>query len=594
MIEKEKESLEPREIYDNQGNKYYKQRFLGKGKFGKCYECKSEDNDLIYAIKVLNKATFNENSNNEIGQKIKEMIKEEIKIQQSFNCSKIVKIKAYFEDDNNVYIVLENCKNKSLSDLLERRKHLTEIEVQCYIFQLIEGLKIIHKNNYIHRDLKPQNLFLDDKLELKIGDFGLATIINENEKKKDIVGTPIFVAPEIVNENNIGYSFEVDIWAIGIIMYNLLTGDYPFKGDEKKLYEKILKSDFDFPENIKISEAAKDLIKQILVKDPRKRPSLVQILYHDFFHIYKFPKFFNPSTLIAPPDIKEYNPDINEDEIIKKEVKLKNLYKAIIPDIFEIRYEDINKYIVKAQSQFEFESFENWISYFHISKTNNFYYYEVNNGTIGIIYENRESILYDKKNKAVYYITPKNNGENEIKNYDKEKCPNELKEKFEELINYYEKKEFKKGKKIKILIDGKYAQNSNKEKDGNKNEIENGKNIYKEKEINYKTNKNQKKLFYIKRLEDEKKAYFLYFPCDIEQIIFKDKVEIIISYKRNNILFVDKDKNRIIVPIPNLLKITNKDLISKLKYIRNHSVTFMQQKFLEKKGMKNSNTNKEI
>ena len=137
-------------------------------------------------------------------------------------------------------------------------------------------------------------------------------------------------------------------------MYNLLTGDYPFKGSDKiKLCENILKSDFDFPENIKISEASKKLIRQILVKDPRKRPSLVQILYHDFFHIYKFPKFFNPSTLVAPPDIKEYNPDINKDEIIKKEVKLKNLYKAIIPDIFEIRYEDINKYIIKELSQFE-------------------------------------------------------------------------------------------------------------------------------------------------------------------------------------------------------------------------------------------------
>ena len=543
MAKNQDVSLEPIEIFDKEkNNRYYKQKFIGKGGFGTCYECKSEDDNKIYAIKVIEKTKI----------KDKETIKAEIKIQQSFNSSKIVKVKAYFEDDNNVYIVIEMCKNGDLFDLLQKRKHLTEIEVQCYIFQLIEGLRIIHKNNYIHRDLKPQNLLLDEKLELKIGDFGLATSIKEGEKKSDKKGTLHFLAPEIVNENNNGYSLEVDIWAIGIIMYNLLTGDYPFKdSDNNKLYEKILRSDFDFPENIKISEAAKDLIRQILKKDPRKRPNLVQILYHDFFHIYKFPKFFNPSTLVAPPDIKEYNPDINEDEIIKKEVKLKILYKEAIPDIFEIRYEDINKYTLKDQSQFEV--FENWISYFHKSNTFNFYYYEVNNGSFGIVYENSESILYNKKYKKVYYITPKENGENEIKNYDEETCPDELKEKLQKLLNYYSDN---RGTKIKN------EDNSN--------------------ENNDKKNKNQQNLFYIKRLEDDKKAYFLYLTNDIEQIIFKNKAEIIMSDKQDKIIYVDKDKNRNIIPKFNILNNTNEELTSKLRYIRRHSINKIQNDMLTK------------
>lgn len=335
-------------------------------------------------------------------------------------------------------------------------------------------------------------------------------------------------------------------------MYNLLTGDYPFKDAEKEiLYKKILKSGFDFPENIKISEAAKDLIKQILVKEPRKRPSLVQILYHDFFHIYKFPKFFSPSTLVAPPDIKEYNPDINEDEIIKKEVKLKNLCNEVIPDIFEIRYEDINNYILKDESQFEV--FENWISYLHKSNTFNFYYYEVNNGTIGIIYENRESILYNKKNKKVYYITPKDNREDEIKSYDEEMCPDDLQLKFKRLLKYYSDNSENKIEK---------EDNSNENSD--------------------KKNKSQKTIFYIKRLEDDENAYFLYLTNDIEQIKFKNKVEIIMSDKKDKLIYVDKDKKRNIIPTFNILNNTNKKLTSKLRYIRYHSNKKIKNNMFEK------------
>ena len=92
------------------------------------------------------------------------------------------------------------------------------------------------------------------------------------------------MAPELINPGEKGYSFEVDIGAIGIIMYYLLTKEFPFSSiNKEKIPELILSGIFSFPENIKISEAAKDLIKQILVKEPTKRPNLSQILYHVFF-----------------------------------------------------------------------------------------------------------------------------------------------------------------------------------------------------------------------------------------------------------------------------------------------------------------------
>ena len=179
IYQKEKEKLSNKEVIIKT---YYKGKLLGKGGFGQCFEFEDKDNHLIYAGKIVDKDILT-------GDKKQENIREEIRIQRTFNSPKILKVNNYFEDSENIYIVTELCKNGTLSDLMKKRKYLTEIEVQCYIFQLIQGLKCIHDDKIIHRDLKPGNLFLDDKLELKIGDFGLATkLIKDNEKKLIVVG----------------------------------------------------------------------------------------------------------------------------------------------------------------------------------------------------------------------------------------------------------------------------------------------------------------------------------------------------------------------------------------------------------------------
>ena len=161
---------------------YYKGELLGKGGFGQCFTFEDKDDHLVYAGKIVGKDTLT-------GDRKQENIRDEIKIQRSFKSPKILKVNNFFEDSKNIYIVTELCKNGTLSNLMKKRKYLTEIEVQCYIFQLIQGLKCLHNDKVIHRDLKPGNLFLDDKLELKIGDFGLATKLNkDNEKKLIVVG----------------------------------------------------------------------------------------------------------------------------------------------------------------------------------------------------------------------------------------------------------------------------------------------------------------------------------------------------------------------------------------------------------------------
>lgn len=129
-----------------------------------------------------------------------------------------------FEDQVNVYILLELCQNYTLNELIQRRHRLTELEVQCYLIQIIRALQYLHANNIIHRDLKLGNLFLNDKMELKLGDFGLATKLDFSKQKRyTVCGTPNYIAPEVLN-GKCGHSFEVDIWSLGVIIYTLIFG----------------------------------------------------------------------------------------------------------------------------------------------------------------------------------------------------------------------------------------------------------------------------------------------------------------------------------------------------------------------------------
>ncbi|MBQ3946526.1 MAG: protein kinase, partial [Alphaproteobacteria bacterium] len=160
--------------------KYLKGKLLGKGGFAKCYEFKCLNNKKTYAVKIIDKATMTKSST-------KSKLKSEIKIHRSMNHCNIVKFEHYFEDNENVYILLELCKNKTLNELLKRRKIISELEMRFYLAQILEAVKYMHANRVIHRDLKLGNLFLGQNLAIKIGDFGLATRIEHDGERKHTV-----------------------------------------------------------------------------------------------------------------------------------------------------------------------------------------------------------------------------------------------------------------------------------------------------------------------------------------------------------------------------------------------------------------------
>jgi polo-like kinase 1 len=301
---------------DVQIRKYNKGRLLGKGGFAKCFEFTCLDTKKISASKLVTKASL-------VKSRAKQKLISEIKIHKSLHHPNIVSFEHYFEDSENVYILLEMCHNQSMNELIKRRKRLTELETMCYLVQLIKALKYLHSHRVIHRDLKLGNLFLTDKMEVKVGDFGLATKLEfENEKKRTVCGTPNYIAPEILESKN-GHSYEVDIWSLGVIMYTLIIGKPPFETqDVKTTYKRIKMNAYSFPEHTIISEAAKALITEILQTDPSKRPNLDQILAHDFFNQgNSIPKFLPTSTLACPPSlsyIKQFLPDVGNNGIVAR------------------------------------------------------------------------------------------------------------------------------------------------------------------------------------------------------------------------------------------------------------------------------------
>ncbi|EER31616.1 cell cycle serine/threonine-protein kinase CDC5/MSD2 [Candida tropicalis MYA-3404] len=267
----------PSIVRTRNGRDYRRGTFLGEGGFARCFQMKDAAGQ-IYAAKTVAKASIK-------NEKTKTKLLSEIKIHKSLKHPNIVNFVDCFEDDVNVYILLEICPNQSLMELLKTRKRVSEPEVRFFMVQIIGAIKYLHSRRVIHRDLKLGNIFFDPDMNLKIGDFGLASVLPSNDSRKyTICGTPNYIAPEVLGGKQTGHSFEVDIWAIGIMMYALLIGKPPFQAkDVNVIYERIKKTEYYFPEDKPISDSAKFLIKDLLSLNPLSRPTIDEILDYDWF-----------------------------------------------------------------------------------------------------------------------------------------------------------------------------------------------------------------------------------------------------------------------------------------------------------------------
>ena len=184
-------------------------------------------------------------------------------------------------------------------ELHKRRKAITEPEARYFLHQILLGCLYLHDNKIIHRDLKLGNVFLNDNMEVKIGDFGLATKVDyDGERKRTLCGTPNYIAPEVLGKK--GHSYEVDVWSLGCILYTLLVGKPPFETQTlKDTYTKIKKNEYHIPS--RVGPLARALIQRLLQHEPTKRPSVADILKDDFMTMGYLPPRLPVSCLTTEP-----------------------------------------------------------------------------------------------------------------------------------------------------------------------------------------------------------------------------------------------------------------------------------------------------
>ena len=291
---------------------------IGKGGFGKVWKVRYKDSDKVYVIKVMCKQNI-------IAQKMTEQINREIEIMYKINHPHIIKLINHFEDDQNLYLIMELGAKGQLFSLLNKYRHgFDQTRAAQYMREIISAVKYLHSFDppIIHRDIKPENILLDENGRCKLADFGWSNYVNPDKVRVTFCGTPEYLAPEMVNK--IGHDTSVDIWALGVLCFELLTGKLPFNGrNNKELFSNIGALNINWPEN-DFNPLAKNLIIKILKKNPKERPSLDEILSQPWFEKYK------PILPVMVPSKISYEEYLLQHTISVKKKEVKDNINKII------------------------------------------------------------------------------------------------------------------------------------------------------------------------------------------------------------------------------------------------------------------------
>ena len=268
---------------------------LGNGSFGRVFLARHKKTKVKYAIKAIDKQ-------NRTNIEEKPYFRRELEVMYKIHHPNVVKLFGHFEDNKYCYFIMEYISKGNVYNLLtiDKTKQLSTKVVATIMKDVISAAYFLHNMDppIIHRDIKPENVLLHEGFIAKLTDFGWSNYIQEDKERKTVCGTPIYLAPEIIKET--GHDERVDIWCIGVLLFELTTGKVPFQGNDiETLKNNILHLKINWPNEM--DPNAKDLISKILKLDPDERLTLEDIIQHEFFLKY-FPDA--PSCLILPdPDI---------------------------------------------------------------------------------------------------------------------------------------------------------------------------------------------------------------------------------------------------------------------------------------------------
>ena len=271
---------------------------LGSGAFGHVYLVVHKKTNAQYAIKAIDKR-------NKMNVEETPYFKREIEVMYKVHHPNVVKLYGHFEDNNYCYFLMEYISKGNLYGLIpkDNKKRINTKVVATIMKDIISAVYYLHNMNppIIHRDIKPENILLNDGLVAKLTDFGWSNYIFNGIKRTTMCGTPVYMAPEIIREQP--HDEKVDIWCIGVLLFELTSGTLPFQGETiESLKNNILNLKISWPKDINLD--AKNLIIKILKIEPEQRISLTDMIQHDFFtkHL-KDPLQF----LIKPEENITYN-----------------------------------------------------------------------------------------------------------------------------------------------------------------------------------------------------------------------------------------------------------------------------------------------
>ena len=309
-------------VYGNQKEKITIQNFdvlkvIGSGAFGKVLLVRLKKTHKLYALKLIPKKSIrNKYSMNSILKEREILLKS--------NHPFILKLRYSFQDHEYFCYVMDYMKGGSISSYLEKEGEngLSEEIVRYYAVQVLLALECLHQNmNVIYRDLKPDNILLDENGNIKLADFGISQV--GQDKCETYCGTPLYLAPEILE--NQPYKKNVDFWNFGCFIYEMLTGENPFQSatEIKILFQRIKMADFEIPPNF--SAESTDLVKKLLVADPSMRLGTVSI------HEIKDHAFFK--GVIWDKALKNeqkglLNPRFDKDEVMLNALNIKMLNRS--------------------------------------------------------------------------------------------------------------------------------------------------------------------------------------------------------------------------------------------------------------------------
>ncbi|KAL1138671.1 hypothetical protein AAG570_008733, partial [Ranatra chinensis] len=242
---------------------------LGRGGFGCVHLALERSTYLRFALKVIKRSKLD-------SPNMRYLLLNEIRIHKQLNHPNILPLYTYFTDKTSIYLVLEYAAYGTILDLLHKLGQFPEQITAKYIYQACDALQYCHTKGIVHRDVKPENLLVDVRQDLKLSDFGMASFPRSRAMVRKR-GTSHYFSPEIIEGKPYGES--VDRWSVGVLAYEMLAGEHPFiDQDGNTMPQRIVALDFTFPEHF--SEGAKDLISQLIIFNPLKRLRFDRVMSH--------------------------------------------------------------------------------------------------------------------------------------------------------------------------------------------------------------------------------------------------------------------------------------------------------------------------